>query len=61
MFEKDLDRAKSEADIALSLKLRKAGQWLWPDDCSNPVPASRSSLVAAGVYLAGLRSVSEFS
>ena len=50
-----------EGELDGILRLRKAGHWLWPDDCSNSVPASRSSLVAAVLHLAELRPVSEFS
>ena len=45
----------------VSEDFRKAGQWLWPDDRAHPVSASRSSLAAAVLRLAGLRSVPRIS
>src|SRR3954454_14576360 len=41
--------------------LSEAGAWLRSDDSGNPVSAARSSLAAANLRVAKLRSVSEFS
>src|SRR3954462_12227324 len=39
----------------------ETGAWLWADDGGNPVSVAGSSLTAANLRLAELRSVSEFS
>src|SRR5579863_10147752 len=42
-------------------RLPETGAGLWADDGGNPLPHARSSVAAANLCLAELRSVSEFS